>query len=118
MSQIRYILYLQNIAEVGGHEPEENVSDLIRFEALKRLVVALRQMISNTRFAIRSKKDKDKFLEYYEWLKKIKKQLGQTYEVKSSQVTHKKVFVLREETFTNFLDKLDQVKMEIYNIIN
>lgn len=120
MGQLRYIKYLQTVAEVGTDEPMQTPEDVnfARYDALKRFVQALKQLISDTKFALRKKADKELFDQHYQYIKRINKSLSSVTDTKVNSVRKSRTFEIKEDTFEKYLDVLDSIKMELYEIIN
>lgn len=103
--------------ELINYEAPPN--DLIRIKAFKRLLKELIRVIDNCKFALKKPGTRTLVLKYRGSLKSILKSLPNLLETHYNQIEDTKTFFIRSETlFTEFLEKVSEIKSAINEPLN
>jgi len=113
----------ETIAEFGTEEVDEdrgynnNQIKKRRVDGLERFVSTLKQLIGNTKFAMR-KQDVGLMQGFSERIEVVEKYLKEVHEVKEDPVDHTENFTIDEELFKKIFTILQDIKNEINTPLN
>lgn len=107
----------ETIAYFGKKDVEEPVpTEQIpyrRMESFNRIIFCLRQLIGNTKFAIKNKKDKQIIELLLQRVENVENNISTLYEEKENHLTKERVLVINEPYFIKCFNILRNVKDEL-----
>lgn len=113
----------ETIAQFGTEEVDEdrayddNQIKKRRVEGLERFVSTLKQLIGNTRFAMR-KQDAELMAGFTERIEELEKYLAEIYTMKEDPVDKTERFEINEDLFKIIFEILQSIKNEINTPLN